>query len=87
MSWFFMAHSWRKTVCAVMKGALREKHGANGLRHCFSPTARPWRNGAEMTGAEPRGVEGWKPGLEECWKPPAASERELLQASALRVGV
>jgi hypothetical protein len=54
MSRFFMAQSWRERVCAVMKGAVRENHGANGLRHWFSPTARPWRNGAEMAG--PRGL-------------------------------
>jgi hypothetical protein len=48
MSRFFMAQSWRKRVCAVMKGALRENHGANGCAMGFPPTARPWRNARAM---------------------------------------
>jgi hypothetical protein len=28
MSTFFTAHSWRKTICAVIRGGLELKHGA-----------------------------------------------------------
>ena len=47
-----MAQHWRKWFCAMMKVALREKHGANRAPMLVPEVAQPWRMAHLCCGCE-----------------------------------
>jgi len=48
-----MAHQWRKPVCAVVIGALKEKPMAYWLRHWLFPDGAPMAQQRQMTPRRP----------------------------------